>query len=97
MRVIFDQGTPTPLRRRLPAHDVRTTFELNWVTLKNGELLDRAEASGFRVLVTTDQSLKYQQNLGGRQIAIVVLSTTSWIRIRRSAAVVAARRFSGAG
>ena len=42
----------------------------------------QAEAAGFEVLVTTDQNLKYQQNLAGRTIAIVVISTTSWPRIR---------------
>ena len=89
MRVLFDQGTPAPLRHHLPRHDVSTAFELGWATLKNGQLLDAAEASGFAVLVTTDSNLRYQQNLAGRRIAIVVLSTTSWPRIEEGAAEVA--------
>ncbi len=84
MRVLFDQGTPVPLRKHLPAHHVTTTFELGWNNLKNGELLKKSEESGFSVLVTTDQNLRYQQNLTGRKIAIVVLSTTSWPRIERA-------------
>jgi len=80
--VLFDQGTPAPLRNHLPDHHVSTVYELGWNNLKNGELLQQAEFSGFEVLVTTDQNLRYQQNLADRTIAIVVLSTTSWPRIR---------------
>ena len=68
-----------------------TAYERGWSTLKNSELLAVAEAEGFDVLVTTDLQLKYQQNLSTRSIAIVVLGTTSWPRIRAVAeAVVAA-------
>jgi hypothetical protein len=83
MQVLFDQGTPVPLRRHLTLHTVVTVFEKGWSTLQNGELLRVAENEGFEVLVTTGQSLKYQQNLRERQIAIVVLMTTSWPRIQR--------------
>jgi hypothetical protein len=82
VRVLFDQGTPAPLRTHLPDHLVSTAYELGWGSLKNGELLQQAEIAGFEVMVTTDQNLPYQQNLGSRTIAIVVLSTTSWPRIR---------------
>ena len=77
MKVLFDQGTPVPLRRHLANHQVSTAFELGWATLKNGELLRQAEAAGFSVLITTDRNLKHQQNLSERTIALVVLSTTS--------------------
>jgi len=50
--------------------------------MKNGELIQAAESAGYDVLVTTDTNLKYQQNLRDRKIAIIVLSTTSWPRIR---------------
>ena len=88
MRVLFDQGTPAPLRHSLLGHGVETAFELGWATLRNGELLAAAEAGGFEVFVTTDRNLKYQQNLTGRTICIVVLSTTSWPRIRLAAPMV---------
>jgi len=84
VRVLFDQGTPVPLRQLLRRHDVSTAFERGWSRLKNGELLIAAESAGFAVLVTTDTNLKYQQNLGSRKIAIVVLSTPSWPRIQRA-------------
>ncbi|MDH4329709.1 MAG: hypothetical protein OEY21_02800 [Nitrospira sp.] len=89
MRVLFDQGTPVPLRKYLVAHQVTTIFELGWSNLKNGELLQKSEESGFSVLVTTDQNLRYQQNLSSRKIAIVVLTTTSWPRIERAVERVA--------
>ncbi len=54
MRVLFDQGTPVPLRQFLSGHSVSTTYELGWATLKNGELLISAEEQGFEVIVTTD-------------------------------------------
>ena len=88
MRLLFDQGTPVPLRHHLPHHSIRTAFELGWSALKNGELLAHADAEGFEALVTTDRNLKYQQNLADRRIAIIVLSTTSWPRIQANVSLV---------
>jgi len=88
VRVLFDQGTPVPLRQSLARHEVATAYERGWSNLKNGELLDSAEKEGFTVLVTTDSNLKYQQNLKSRRIAIVVLATPSWPRIQRSLGAV---------
>ena len=89
MRVLFDQGTPAPLRHLLPGHEVSTAYERGWSTVKNCELLTAAETQGFQVLVTTDTNLKYQQNLATRVITIIVLSTTSWPRIKAAAAAIA--------
>jgi hypothetical protein len=89
MRVLFDQGTPVPLRRALVGHEVETAHERGWSRLANGELLSAAEAAGFAVLVTTDQNLRYQQHLPARRIAVVVLSTTSWPRIQQVSDLVA--------
>ena len=66
MRVLFDQGTPAPLRHALALHEVSTAFELGWSNLENGDLLLETEGR-FEVFITTDQSLRYQQNLGGRR------------------------------
>lgn len=81
MRVLFDQGTPVPLRLAIKRHFVITAYENDWSTLKNGELLQAAELAGFEVMVTTDTNLKYQQNLATRKIAIIVVTSTSWPRI----------------
>jgi hypothetical protein len=88
MRILFDQGTPAPLRKALSAHDVKTAFECGWDKLENGALLSAAEADGFEVFVTTDQNLGYQQNLTQRRIAVVVISTTNSPRIRAHADLV---------
>jgi hypothetical protein len=82
LKILFDQGTPAPLRHCLSGHVVSTAYELGWSALKNGDLLRLAEAQGFEVLVTTDTHLKHQQNLAARKIAIVVLLSTSWPRIQ---------------
>ena len=82
MKLLFDQGTPAPLRKHLGAHAVDTLAEKGWSDKGNGELLDLAEREGYEVLVTTDQSLRYQQNLAGRQVGLVVLLSTDWRVVR---------------
>ena len=88
MKLLFDQGTPVPLRNHLSDHIVETAYEKGWGNLKNGELLTRAEADGFDALLTTDQNLRYQQNLTGRKISVLVLLTTNWPRIKNHASLV---------
>jgi len=87
MRVLFDQGTPAPLRPLLVGHEAVTAYELGWFDLKNGELLAAAETK-FDVFITTDQNLRYQQNLSGRNLAILVLPTTSWPKLQGQAAKI---------
>ncbi len=81
MRVLFDQGTPVPLRRALTAHVVSTAHEMGWSTLSNGDLLNAAEAQ-FDAFITTDQNLRHQQNLAGRRLAILVLPFASWPKLQ---------------
>src|SRR5688572_16774417 len=69
MRILFDQGTPVPLRAALSEHEVSTAYERGWSTLRNGELLDSAELAGIDVLVTTDQNIRHQQDLSTRRIS----------------------------
>jgi predicted nuclease of predicted toxin-antitoxin system len=90
VKVLFDQGTPAPLRRALVGHSVETAYERGWSGLQNGELIAAAESAGFDVFVTTDKNLKYQQNLATRTLFVVVLLTTSWPRIQRSLPAVLA-------
>ena len=96
MFVLFDQGTPVPIRPFLKEHTVQTTAERGWDTLENGELLKAAEAAGFNVLVTRDKNIRYQQNLTVRIIALVVLGNPQWpilrLHIQRVVAAVNAAR-----
>jgi hypothetical protein len=61
---------------------VRTAAQQGWGTFKNGELLTAAEEAGFELLLTTDKNMRYQQNLEGRQIAVVVLGLQQWPGLR---------------
>ena len=83
MRILFDHGTPAPLRRQLAGHEIATAYEMGWAKLSNGDLLAAAEKS-FAAFITTDKNLRYQQNLAGRRLAILVLPTTSWPEIQRN-------------
>ena len=90
MKILFDQGTPVPLRSHLAGHQIETASVRGWSELSNGDLLNQAESEGFEAMVTTDQNLHYQQNLSSRIIAILVLTSTSWPRIQSKVSEVKA-------
>ena len=50
--------------------------------MRNGDLLKEAEINGYELLITTDQNMRYQQNLVGQRLGILVLLSTSWPRIQ---------------
>lgn len=83
MRILFDHGTPSGIVRALDGHEVTEAIERGWHTISNGELLTQAEAEGFELLLTTDKRIRYQQNLKGRRIAIVVLGNSAWRIVRK--------------
>jgi len=78
VKVLFDNNIPRQLRRALKGHEVRTAREMQWARLENGDLLSAAEDAGFDVMVTADKNISYQQNLAGRRLSLVVLSTNDW-------------------
>ena len=73
MRILLDECVPRPLRHEFAGHDVRTVREEGWAGKKNGELLVLMEGAGVEILLTVDQNLRYQQNLAGSGIAVVVM------------------------
>jgi len=73
MLILFDNGTPAPLRHALKNHQVVEAIEL----------ITAAEAAGFELLLTTDKNLRYQQNIAGRKIAFVVIGNQQWPVLRR--------------
>ena len=73
MRLLIDECIDERLRLLFPGHDCQTARFANLVGLKNGRLLEAAEAGGFDVLITVDQNIPDQQNLAGRKIALVIL------------------------
>lgn len=91
MRILFDNNVPVGVRRFLAKHDVQTVHEMDWpAQLENGELLKAAEAAAFDVLVTSDQNIRYQQNLIGRKLALVALGSNIWPIVRKHEAAIAA-------
>src|SRR3989442_3756176 len=79
LRILLDKNVPVGVRRFLPKHQVQTLVEMQWPDqLENGELLKMAEQAGFDLLVTSDQNIRYQQNLAGRKLALVALGSKSW-------------------
>ena len=97
MNVLLDECTPRIVKRRLLGRNVRTAQEMGWAGLKNGELL-RAAEEHFAVFITTDKNLRYQQNLVGRSLAIVLLPSNQVPIVERLLpAVEAALRVIQAG
>jgi len=90
MLVLFDHVTPAGIARFLPAHTVTKAKDRGWDTLTNGDLLAEAERAGFDVLLTADKNMRHQQNLRGRKIALVVLSTPQWPVVRLHSERIAA-------
>jgi len=82
LRILFDQGTPVPLRFALAEHEVSTAYESGWALYKNGDLLNAAKKQ-FDLPITTDKELRYQQNLEGRRLAIIVLPYASWPKLQK--------------
>jgi len=70
MRVLLDNGVPRGVASVLEGHTVEEARDRGWDRLKNGDLLDAAEAEGFDVFVTTDRNIRYQQNLFQRQLPL---------------------------
>jgi hypothetical protein len=83
VKVLLDENLDHRLRKHLGSHEVFTASYMGWDGFKNGQLLRAAEDDGFAILVTGDQTLGYEQNLTGRRLAIVALSSVEW-RIMQS-------------
>jgi hypothetical protein len=83
MRILFDHGAPRGLARQLLGHRVTIAKSMGWARLSNGNLLSAAERAGFDLLLTTDQGIRYQQNLSARKISLLVLTgSIKWTQVR---------------
>ncbi len=77
MRILLDECAPRPLKRELADYEICTVVEMGWSGKKNGELLRLMNQAGFKILLTTDQNLRYQQNLEQAGVAVIVLVAQS--------------------
>lgn len=77
MRVLFDHNVDRRFRRHLPGHEIRTTREMGWEQLENGDLIKTAAGQGFDALLTVDKNIEHEQNLKTLPLPIVVLNSRS--------------------
>src|SRR5947207_15517801 len=89
MRILLDECLPVPMRDIFISHECTAVSDRGWKGIKNGELLRLAEAQ-FDLFITADQNIRYQQNLSGRLISIVELSTNDLRRILAAAPLLQA-------
>ena len=82
MKILFDNGIPRPIAARLTGHEVTLARRIGWHELGNGDLIRQAEEAGYEVLLSTDKNIRYQQNLAGRKIALVILGNQQWPVVR---------------
>lgn len=87
MKILLDECVPWPMHRLLSGHACSTVQDLGWGGIKNGDLLQRAEGD-FDLFLTADQNIRYQQNLAGRRIAILELSTNDISRIQAASSLI---------
>jgi hypothetical protein len=89
MTILLDECVPWPMRALLAGHSCATASKRGWGGIKNGDLLRLAEAE-FDLFITADQNIRYQQNLSGRRIAILELSSNDLRRIQAAATAITA-------
>jgi predicted nuclease of predicted toxin-antitoxin system len=87
MKILLDECVPWPMHRLLSSHACTSVQAQGWSGIRNGDLLQRAEAE-FDLFITSDQNIRYQQNLAGRRIAILELSTNDLRRIQAASALI---------
>jgi hypothetical protein len=90
MKIILDESVPQKLRLLIEGHTVVTVAFHGWSGLKNGALLTTAEEAGYELFITADQEIRYQQNLTGRKMAVLVLSTNNWDYVKAAIAKIVA-------
>ncbi len=76
-KLLLDECIPRRLKIHLSGHECLTVPEAGWAGKKNGELLSLAENAGFQVFISLDHGIEFQQNLTGRNIAVILLRARS--------------------
>ncbi|MEY2467187.1 MAG: hypothetical protein QOD03_1708 [Verrucomicrobiota bacterium] len=87
MKILLDECVPWPMHKILTGHLCETAQQHGWAGLKNGNLLSKAETE-FDLFITSDQNIRYQQNLSDRRIPILELSTNDLRRILAAASLI---------
>ncbi len=74
MKILIDENLPKKLKKALSEFEIYTIQEMEWLGLKNGELIRSMIEDKFDTLITFDQNLQYQQNLSNYPISIVLVN-----------------------
>lgn len=82
MKIIIDECVPSIVKRGLADRDIVTVQQMGWAGVKNGKLLSLV-APDFDVFITSDQNLRYQQNLSSFGIAVIVLPSNQVPMVRQ--------------
>ena len=87
MKILLDECVPWPLHELFADHERMNVQRRGWTGIKNGDLL-RLAGSEFDLFITSDQGIRYQQNLVNLGIAVLQLSTNDLRRIRAAASAI---------
>jgi predicted nuclease of predicted toxin-antitoxin system len=88
LKILLDHNAPHGLRHALTDHDVQTAEYQGWETLRNGDLIRNAAQDGYDLLITCDQSIRFQQNLIRQPITVLTITTNDWNTIRTNLSLV---------
>ena len=89
MKILLDECVPWPIHRLLSNHSCTSVQAQGWSGIRNGDLLELAEVE-FDLFITSDQNIRYQQNLAGRRIAILEFSTNDLRRLQAARSLIEA-------
>ena len=77
MKILIDECIPRKFKGGLPNHECQTVPEAGLAGKKNGELFSLAERAGFRVLVTLDKGMEFEQNFKGKKLGVLSIRARS--------------------
>lgn len=88
MKILLDHNAPQGLRHLLDDHDIQTAEYLGWETLRNGDLIRNAILDGYEIIITCDQSIRFQQNLIQQRITVLTITTNDWDTIQTNISLI---------
>ena len=88
MKILLDHNAPQGLRNALAGHEVDTAGYRGWSRLENGDLLEAAASHGYDMLITCDQGMRYEQNLGRYDVTVLTIMSGDWNLIRQNIGLV---------
>ena len=84
MKILIDESLPRQLKQMLLGHEAETVQDVGWGGIQNGELITKAEPI-YSVFLTADKNLRYQQNMVGRTLALIIFPTNKLSIVKRLA------------